>query len=96
MCRSHAQAVRGSRHVTPSSAPAASSPSYAHGVIVRLTAIEDCWVEFYVAAGASKKWIFTRAIDMRLGNPGGVKLTVDGKNPLPPGATHPITITLTR
>jgi len=31
---------------------------------------------------------------MRLGNPGGIRLTVDGKNPLPPGTTQPITLRL--
>ena len=31
---------------------------------------------------------------MRLGNPGGVSLTVDGKNPLPPGTDTPITLGL--
>jgi hypothetical protein len=31
---------------------------------------------------------------MRLGNPGGISLTVDGRNPLPPGTTNPITLSL--
>ena len=31
---------------------------------------------------------------MRLGNPGGIRLTVDGKNPLPPGTDNPITLSL--
>jgi hypothetical protein len=33
---------------------------------------------------------------MRLGNPGGIRLTVDGKNPLPPGTVEPITLRLRR
>ncbi len=31
---------------------------------------------------------------MRLGNPGGIGLTVDGRNPLPPGTANPITLGL--
>ncbi len=77
---------------------------------VRLVAIEDCWVEFttpggrylfqsylfqsYVAGGTSKAWSFRHAVAMRLGNPGGITLSVDGKNPLPPGIGHPITLSL--
>jgi hypothetical protein len=64
-------------------------------VTVRLTAIQDCWVEFstlcgvdltqiVVASGTSSRWVFRHAIDMRLGNPRGITLIVDGKNPLPP------------
>jgi cytoskeletal protein RodZ len=88
--------------------PEAPSPApYSHRVVVELTAIEDCWVEFtttggrflfqsYVAAGASKLWTFRHAVDMRLGNPAGVKLIVNGSNPLPPGTSHPVTVRLGR
>src|SRR5262249_39576070 len=62
---------------------------YARMVAIRLVAVEDCWVEFttpvggylsqtVVAAGTSRTWIFRHAVDMRLGDPGDVKLTVDG------------------
>jgi hypothetical protein len=47
-----------------------------------------------VAGGASKRWQFGRAVDMRLGNSGGVKLRVDGKNPLPLSTAQPITLRL--
>lgn len=40
--------------------------------------------------------VFRRAGDMRLGNPGGIKLRVDGTNPLPPGTVEPITLRLQR
>jgi hypothetical protein len=77
-----------------------------HGVI-DLRAAEDCRVEFitasgrylfqaYNAGGMSKRRMFRRAVDMRLGNPGGVKLTVDGTKPLPPGTTGPITLRIRR
>ncbi len=86
--------------------PEAPSPApHAHRVVVELTAIEDCWVEFtttggrvlfqsYVSAGASKRWTFRHAVDMQLGNPGGVTLLVNGSNPLPPGTSHPVTVRL--
>jgi cytoskeletal protein RodZ len=91
------------RRVTP---PAPASP-YPHKVVIHLTAVEDCWVEFttpggaylfqsYVVGGTSKRWAFRHAVDMRLGNPGGIKLRVDGTNPLPPGTVEPITLHLGR
>ena len=90
------------------SAPAAPAPApapYAHTVAIHLTAIEDCWVEFTTpgggylfqltaAGGTSRRWVFRHAVDMRLGNPGGISLTVDGSNPLPPGTAQPITLRL--
>jgi cytoskeletal protein RodZ len=89
-------------------APAAAIPfpaRYAHQVSIHLTAIEDCWVEFttpagtylsqsIVTAGTSRRWVFRRAVNMQLGNPGGIRLTVDGKHPLPPGTAEPITLRL--
>ena len=85
--------------------PTPAVPPYAHEVVIRLTALEDCWVEFttlgggylsqaYVVGGTSQNWTFGYAVDMRLGNPGGITLTVDGKNPLPPGTANPITLSL--
>jgi hypothetical protein len=47
-----------------------------------------------VVGGTSKRWTFRHGVDMRLGNPGGSMLTVDGQNPLPPGTTQPITLRL--
>jgi cytoskeletal protein RodZ len=91
-------------HATPP-APVATVAPYAHLVVIRLTAIEDCWVQFtttgggylfqsYVVGGTSKTWSFSYPVAMRLGNPGGISLTVDGKNPLPPGTASPITLGL--
>ena len=91
------------RHVTPPTAPGA----YARKVVVHLRAVEDCWVEFttpgggylfqsYVTHGTAKRWVFRHAVDVRLGNPGGITLRVDGKNPLPPGTVEPITLRLRR
>jgi cytoskeletal protein RodZ len=88
-------------------APAATTPAlpYAHTVAIHLRTVEDCWVEFttpsggylfqmVVPGGTSKRWLFRHAVDMQLGNPGGIRLTVDGRNPLPPGTAQPITLRL--
>ena len=104
----HRAIHRHPRRAAPTSPPAATTPApapYAHTIAIHLTAIQDCWVGFttpaggylsqsYVVAGTSKTWTFRHAVNMRLGNPGGITLTVDGKNPLPPGTTHPITLSL--
>lgn len=87
----------------PATTPAAAP--YAHRIVIHLTASEDCWVEFttpagrylsqtIVAGGTSRRWTFQHAVDMRLGNPGAVRLTADGKKPLPPGTVDPITLSL--
>jgi len=84
----------------------ATTPApHAHTVVIRLRAAEDCWVEFttpsgrylfqtVVAGGTSQRWAFRHAVDMQLGNPGGIRLRVDGRNPLPPGTAQPITLRL--
>jgi cytoskeletal protein RodZ len=103
------KAASGRRQATlplaPAAAPRSGRATHAHEIVVQLSAIEDCWVEFttprggflfqsYVVAGASRRWTFRHAVDMRLGNPGGVTLIVDGTSPLPPGTSHPVTLTL--
>jgi cytoskeletal protein RodZ len=96
------------RGAAAATVPAAAIPPparYAHKVSIHLTAIEDCWVEFttpagahlsqsIVAGGTSRRWVFRHAVHMRLGNPGGITLTVDGRHPLPPGTAEPITLRL--
>jgi cytoskeletal protein RodZ len=96
------------RRALAATAPAAALPpaaGYAHKVAIHLTAIEDCWVEFttpggaylsqsIVPGGTSQRWVFRHTVDMRLGNPGGIRLTIDGKHPLPPGTVEPITLRL--
>jgi cytoskeletal protein RodZ len=96
------------RRAVVATAPAAALPSptpYEHKVAIHLTAIQDCWVEFTTPAGAylsqsivpggtSKRWVFRHPVDMRLGNPDGISLTVDGKHLLPPGTVKPITLML--
>jgi cytoskeletal protein RodZ len=74
----------------PSASPASPKPAAQTGVVIELTAIEDCWVEFtspagqfisqaYIVGGDSKTWTFPQAVEMEIGNPGGITLTVNGK-----------------
>lgn len=91
-------------------APAAPSPSPSvtqpQNVVISLTAIQDCWVEFtkpdgrfltqaYIVGGSSKTWTFDRSVTMDIGNPGGIVLTVNGKKLGSPGsAGQPVTLSL--
>jgi hypothetical protein len=72
--------------------PAHPTPSpESSDVVIHLTANQDCWVlltkrsdgsQIYmgvVPAGSSMTWTEKQAVDVRLGNPPGVVLTVDGK-----------------
>ncbi len=84
----------------------AGGATAAHPVVVKLTAVRAVSVVFTtpggkylfratVAAGTSKRWAFRHAVTMRVANPGGVRLLVDGKNPLPAhSAAHPVTLDL--
>jgi cytoskeletal protein RodZ len=70
----------------------------AHRVVIHLTAMQDCWVQLTTAAGrtiftgfvyggTARSWTARQAVSLRLGNPGAVTLTVNGKSqsPGPPG-----------
>ena len=71
-------------------------------VVIRLTASQTCWVWLTTAsgktifqgdvlAGSVKAWTEKRAVNLRLGNPGGITLTVNGKVQSPaPG--QPVTL----
>jgi cytoskeletal protein RodZ len=83
---------------TPSAAP------HPHRLVIRLTATQDCWVEFtrphgqflfqvYVLSGSSRTWHFKHAVTMQIGNPGGISLTVNGKSLGHPGTYgQPVTL----
>jgi transcriptional regulator with XRE-family HTH domain len=90
-------------HARPSASPTA--PALANDVVIRLTATENCWVmlttttgrqiyEGVVYAGTSKHWTENQAVSMMLGNPEGVSLMVNGRNPVPAGSTQPVTLSL--
>jgi hypothetical protein len=73
--------------------------------VIRLSATENCWVmlttasgkqiyEGVVDAGSSKHWTEKQAVNLMLGNPGGVSLTVNGRKPAAADTTQPVTLTL--
>ncbi len=48
-----------------------------------------------MVGGSSKTWTFSRKVNMDIGNPGGIVLTVNGKKLGSPGATgQPVTLSL--
>jgi len=83
--------------------PSASKPA-PHLVAIRLVAREDCWVNLttrngrtifsgIVPAGAHRRWVAHHPVSMKLGNPGGVTLFVNGTSAGPPaGTNHPVTL----
>jgi cytoskeletal protein RodZ len=75
-----------------SSAKASPAPSATPSdVVIRVAAVEECWVLLtrtsdgsqifmgVVPAGSSMTWTEKQAVSIRLGNPGGIVLTVDGQ-----------------
>ena len=86
-------------HPSPSPSP---KPT-ASDVVIKLSANEDCWVlltrgssgsQIYmgvIPAGSSMTWTEKQAVNVRLGNPGGVVLTVNGKRQNP-NSTTPVTL----
>jgi cytoskeletal protein RodZ len=100
--------VRPTVTVTPTVRPtqkATEKPAYPPGeALISLTATQDCWVgitnnsgkQLYngiVQAGKSMTWRENVLVSVRLGNPSGIKLTVDGKNETPK-STNPVTVTV--
>jgi cytoskeletal protein RodZ len=90
---------------SPSATPSAPATT-SQDVVISLTALRDCWVEFtkpdgsyllqaYVVGGTSKTWTFRHTVRMNIGNPGGIELTVNGKRLASPGITgQPVTLSL--
>jgi cytoskeletal protein RodZ len=79
------------------------SAGHSHAVVIRLTAAQDCWVQLTTAAGqtifsglvyagTARSWVERHAVSMRIGDPGAITLTVNGKSqsPGPPG--QPVTL----
>jgi cytoskeletal protein RodZ len=100
---SHHRAHPATASPSPSATPSVTTPQ---NVVISLTAIQDCWVEFtkpngrfltqaYIIGGSSKTWTFDRSVNMDIGNPGGIVLTVNGKKLGSPGsAGQPVTLSL--
>jgi cytoskeletal protein RodZ len=79
--------------VRPTPSPTASpTPAVTPSdVVIKVDAVEECWVLLtrtsdgsqifmgVVPAGSSRTWTEKQAVSIRLGNPGGITLTVDGQ-----------------
>jgi hypothetical protein len=89
------------------SGPAGGSPAAqaSQAMVIHLTATRGTSVVFttpdgrylsrsYAAAGTSVTYRLHRAVHVKLSDPGGVRLTVDGKNPLPSQPAGPVTLSL--
>ncbi len=86
----HATALRVAPR--PSSRPTPTPAQAPREVRIHVTALQDCWVlitradtgaQIYmgvIPAGGSASWTEKQAVSLRLGNPPGVVLTVDGKH----------------
>ena len=101
-----AKPVAAPTHRPTASAKPTTHPSptpTSHDVVIQLTANEDCWVLLtsqrngsqifmgVIPAGSSRTWTEKKAVDVRLGNPGGVVLTVNGQRQNP-NSTVPVTL----
>ena len=87
----------------PAPKPSPSPSATPSDVVIHLTANEDCWVQLKsssngtqlymgtIPAGSSMTWTEKHAVQMSLGNPGGIVLTVDGKRQVPDTA-DPVTL----
>jgi cytoskeletal protein RodZ len=77
---------------TPTAAASSTPPATLSDVVIKVaTGVEPCWVlvtkasdgsqifENVIPAGSSMTWKERQAVDIRLGNPAGIVLTVDGK-----------------
>jgi len=94
---------RPTARATPTAHPSPRPTPKASDLVIQLTANEDCWVlltsgssgsQIYmgvVPAGSSMTWTEKQAVNVRLGNPGGVVLTVNGKRQNP-NSTNPVTL----
>lgn len=105
---SQQQSQASQHHAAPSnspSAPATPAASGKHHLVIKLVVRSmPCWVEFTrpngayltqvtLLPGARRTWRFKHAVNMQLGNPGAVVLTVNGQNRGSPGTVgNPVTL----
>lgn len=76
----------------PSPTPTPTPTAAVDDVVIRLTAVQNCWVQLTrsrsgsqiymgeIAAGQTVRWTEKQAVRLELGNPPGVELTVNGKH----------------
>jgi cytoskeletal protein RodZ len=101
----HARPARQTaRH--PAGQPAHAAHQHRRRVIIDLTAAYDCWVSLTTAdgktifsgivyAGTAKRWTEHQPVQLELGNPAAVTLTVNGKSQVLANSTsRPTTLSL--
>jgi hypothetical protein len=88
---------------TPSGAASHTPAATSSDVVIKVDAVEECWVQLtrtsdgsqiymgVVPAGGSMTWTEKQGVSIRLGNPGGITLTVDGQ-PQPIKTVLPVTL----
>ena len=93
------------KHPAAKTTPAPPAAAHARAVVISVTAVsEPCWADLttpggatifegIVGTGTSKTWTERQAVTLKLGNPGAVTLTVDGKNRTGLGS-EPLTLNL--
>jgi hypothetical protein len=76
---------------TPTTKASSTPSATPSDVVIKVAAVEECWVlltrssdgsQIYmgvVPAGTSMTWTEKQAVSLRLGNPGGITLTVNGQ-----------------
>jgi cytoskeletal protein RodZ len=90
---------------TPKPAPTPTTQPYANEVVISLAATQNCWVQLTTASGAqiyagvvpagsTMNWTERQAVSLRLGNPGGVTLTVNGTRKVAGTNDQPVTLSL--
>ncbi len=86
-----ATSTQPSVRATPSASASPAQAVTPSNVVIKVDAVEECWVLLtrtsdgsqifmgVVPAGSSMTWTEKQAVSIRLGNPGGITLVVDGQ-----------------
>jgi cytoskeletal protein RodZ len=94
----HTPAPHAKSHTSPTTSSVAHSRAHSRKVVIELTASQTCWVQLTTASGqpiftqtvqpgAVERWTERHPVQLVLGNPAGVTVTVNGKNALPANST---------
>jgi cytoskeletal protein RodZ len=90
---------------TPAPTPPPAHKRKSHQLNISVTASQNCWVQLtsvsgqtifsgMLYAGSSMHWTEKQAVSMVLGNPSGVQVSVNGRNPVPAGSVNVVTLNL--
>lgn len=95
--------------IRPSTKPTVAAHPVAHHprrLNIKLVASQTCWVQLTEAAtgrlifsgsvyaGSTMTWTERHAVSMIIGNPAGIRLLVNGRNPIPRGTVSSVTLSL--